>query len=39
MDLAETTAFLQGVGEIEAGSEQCKEPEDEIFLRVDCRWI
>ena len=25
------TAILQGVGEMEAGSEQCKEPDDENF--------
>ena len=28
------TAILQGVGEMEAGSEQCKEPDDEKLLRV-----
>ena len=33
-DLAGRTAILQGVGEMEAGSEQCKESEDEKLLRV-----
>jgi hypothetical protein len=31
--------MLQGVCEMEAGSEQCKEPDEEKLLRVDCRWI
>ena len=39
MDLAGSTAILQGVGEMEAGSEQCKEPDDEKLLLVVCRWI
>ena len=39
MDLAGSTAILQGVGEMEAGSEQFKEPDDEKLLRVVCRWI
>jgi hypothetical protein len=38
-DLAGNTAVLQGVGEMEAGLEQCKEPEDEKLLLVVCRWI
>jgi hypothetical protein len=38
-DLAGNTAILQGVGEIEAGSEQCKEQGDEKLWRVVCRWI
>ncbi len=38
-DLAGKTATLQGVGEMEAGSEQGKESEDEKLLRVVCRWI
>ena len=38
-DLAGRTAILQGVGEMEAGSEQCKESEDEKLLRVVGRWI
>jgi hypothetical protein len=37
-DLAGKTAILQGVGKMEAGSEQCKE-EDEKRLRVVGRWI
>jgi hypothetical protein len=36
-NLAGNTAILQGVGEMVAGSEQCKEPDDEKYLRVDCR--
>jgi hypothetical protein len=36
MDLAGNTDTLQGV---EAGSEQCKEPDDEKLLQVVCRWI
>jgi hypothetical protein len=39
MDLAGSTAVLQGVGKMEAGSEHCKEPDDEKLLRVVCRWI
>ena len=38
-DLAGRTAILQGVGEMEAESEQCKESEDEKLLRVVGRWI
>jgi squalene cyclase len=38
-DLAGRTAILQGVGEMEAGSGQCKESEDENLLRVVGRWI
>ena len=42
-DLAGRTAILQGVGEMEAGSEQCKEKDDELekLLRVTvvCQWI
>jgi hypothetical protein len=34
-DLGGKTAILQGVGKIEAGSEQCKEPDDEKLLRAD----
>jgi hypothetical protein len=33
------TSILQGVGEMEAGSEQCKEPDDEKPLLVVCRLI
>jgi hypothetical protein len=39
MDLAGNTDILQGVGEMEAGSEQCKEQDDEKLLLVVCRWI
>jgi hypothetical protein len=39
MDLAGNTDILQGVGKMEAGSEQCKEQDDEKLLRVVCRWI
>jgi hypothetical protein len=37
--LAGNTAILQGVGEMDAGSEQCKVPDDEKLLRVVCQWI
>jgi hypothetical protein len=33
-DLAENTVVLQGVDEMEAGSEHCKEPDDEIFFYI-----
>ena len=33
-DLAGRTAILQGVGEMEAGSEQCKESEDEELFEL-----
>jgi hypothetical protein len=39
MDLAGSTAIMQGVGKMEAGSEQCKEQENEKLLLVVCRWI
>jgi hypothetical protein len=35
-DLAGNTAILQGVCKMEAGSEQCKQPVDEILLQVVC---
>jgi hypothetical protein len=38
-DLAGNTANLHGVGEMEAGSEQCRESEDEKLLHVVCRWL
>jgi hypothetical protein len=39
MDLAGSTAILQGVGEMEAGLKQCKEQDDGKLLPVVCRWI
>jgi hypothetical protein len=38
-DLAGNTAVLQGVCEMDAGSEQCKEPDGEKLLRGDCQLI
>jgi hypothetical protein len=38
MDFAGSTVVLQGVGEMEAGSELFKEPDDGKKLRVVCQW-
>jgi hypothetical protein len=34
MDLAGNIGILQGFGEMEAGSEQCKEPDDDKLLQL-----